>query len=78
MPKAKIAITLPVDQLRRIRKEVRAGRAESVSGYISEILAEQESRESTRALLDELLELHGAPSPEDYEWAQRMLTPPKP
>jgi Arc/MetJ-type ribon-helix-helix transcriptional regulator len=77
MTKAKIAITLPKAQLRRARAEVKAGRAASVSGYISGVLAEHQKRDSLRALLDDLIEQHGAPSKEDYEWADRALTPPK-
>ncbi|HEY4158842.1 MAG TPA: hypothetical protein VGM29_12125 [Polyangiaceae bacterium] len=36
---AKIAITLPQEQLARIRRAVRSGRASSVSGYIANVLA---------------------------------------
>ncbi len=81
MPKAKIAITLPIEQLKHIRNEVRAGRASSISSYISNTLAQRvesvqpEKRESLRALLDDLVKLHGEPSAEDYEWADRMLNP---
>ena len=42
--KSKIAISLPVDQIARVHREVRAGRAGSVSGYIATVLAEQERR----------------------------------
>lgn len=74
MTKAKIAITLPMDQLKRARAEVKAGRAPSVSGYISRALTEREERESMRAILDDLIALHGKPSAEDRKWAQRALT----
>ena len=73
MTKAKIAITLPKDQLARVHREIRAGRAESVSGYIATVLAEQEKRDSLRTLLRDLIEQHGAPGPEDRKWAERML-----
>ncbi len=59
----------------RVRREVRAGRADSVSGYISQALAEQEQRESLRELLRDLTEKNGAPSAEDFEWAERALNP---
>jgi len=75
MPKAKIAITLPKDQLARIQREVRAGRADSVSGYIARVLAEQEKRESLRILLRDLIEQHGEPAKEDIQWAERVLAP---
>ena len=73
MTMAKIAISLPKDQLARVHREVRAGRADSVSGYIASVLAEQEKRDSLRTLLCELIEQHGEPAPEDIKWAERML-----
>ena len=72
MTRAKIAISLPKDQLARVHREVRAGRADSVSGYIASALAEQERRDSLRTLLRDLIEQHGKPAPEDVKWA-RML-----
>jgi Arc/MetJ-type ribon-helix-helix transcriptional regulator len=73
MTRAKIAISLPKHQLARARGEVSAGRADSVSGYIAGILAEQEKRDSLRTLLRDLMEKHGEPAAEDIEWAERML-----
>lgn len=73
MTRSKIAISLPKDQLARVHREVRAGRAESVSGYIARVLAEQEKRESLRALLRDLIEQYGEPSRKDIEWAERAL-----
>ncbi len=75
MTKAKIAISLPKEQLARVNREVRAGRADSVSGYIAQVLAEQEKRESLRALLRDLIAEHGAPGAEDLQWAGRALAP---
>jgi Arc/MetJ-type ribon-helix-helix transcriptional regulator len=73
MTRAKIAISLPKHQLARVHREVRAGRADSVSGYIASALAEQEKRDSLRTLLRDLIEQHGEPAPEDVKWAERML-----
>jgi len=73
MTRAKIAISLPKHQLERVHREVRAGRADSVSGYIAGALAEQEERDSLRVLLRDLIEQHGKPAPEDVKWAERML-----
>jgi len=75
MTTSKIAISLPKDQLARVQREVLAGRADSVSGYIARALSEQERRESLQALLRDLIEQHGAPTPEDTKWAKRMLAP---
>ncbi|HTX34453.1 MAG TPA: hypothetical protein VME43_05500 [Bryobacteraceae bacterium] len=73
MTTAKIAISLPKHQLARVHREVRAGRADSVSGYIASVLAEQEKSDSLRTLLHDLIEQHGKPAPEDVKWAERML-----
>ena len=75
MTRAKIAISLPKDQLVRVHREVRAGRADSVSGYISRALAEQERRESLQGLLRDLIEQYGEPAAEDVKWAERALAP---
>ena len=75
MTKSKIAISLPQDQLARVHREVRAGRADSVSGYIAGVLAEQEKRESLRALLRDLIEQYGEPATKDIKWAERALAP---
>src|SRR5690349_8083583 len=61
MTMSKIAITLPEEQLKRVHREVRAGRADSVSGYIARVLAEQERRESLREVLRDLITEHGEP-----------------
>jgi hypothetical protein len=75
MTRAKIAISLPRDQLARVHREVRAGRAESVSGYIARVLAEHEKRESLRVLLRDLIEQYGEPAAKDIQWAERALAP---
>jgi hypothetical protein len=75
MTRSKIAISLPKDQLAIAHREVRAGRADSVSGYISHVLAEHGKRESLRALVRDLIEQHGEPSDKDVEWAERALAP---
>ena len=75
MTKSKIAISLSKDQIARAHREVRAGRATSVSGYIARALAEQERRESLRELLRDLIEQHGEPGAKDIKWAERALQP---
>jgi hypothetical protein len=75
MTKSKIAITLPRDQLASVHREVRAGRADSVSGYIAGVLAEHGKRESLRVLLRDLIEQYGEPAAEDIKWAKRALAP---
>ena len=75
MTRSKIAISLPKEQLARVHREVRAGRADSVSGYIARVLAEHEKRESLQVLLRDLIEQYGEPGAEDIKWAERALAP---
>ena len=77
MTRLKIAISLPKDQLARVHREVRAGRADSVSGYIAHALEEQGKRESLQALLRDLTEQYGKPAAKDIKWAERALAPPR-
>ena len=73
MTTAKIAITLPEQQLARVRRAVRSGQAESVSGYIAQVLEEHEHRESLQQLVEDLIEEHGMPTKEEQAWARRAL-----
>jgi Arc/MetJ-type ribon-helix-helix transcriptional regulator len=75
MTRSKIAISLPEDQLVKVRQEVRAGGADSVSGYIARSLKEHERSESLQALLRDLIEQYGAPAAKDIQWAERALAP---
>ena len=59
----------------KVHREVRAGRADSVSGYIAQVLAEHERRESLRALLRDLIEQYGELAAEDAKSAERALAP---
>ncbi len=77
MTRSKIAISLPTDQLARVHREVRAGRADSVSGYITRVLSEHEKRESLRVLVRDLIAQHGEPAAKDIKWAERALAPPR-
>lgn len=73
MTAAKIAITLPREQLARVRRAVRSGQAESVSGYIAHVLAAHEERESLQKLVEDLIEEHGEPTKKEQQWARRAL-----
>ena len=75
MTRSKIAISLPKEQLAKVHREVRAGRADSVSGYIALVLAEHERRQSLRILVRDLIDQYGEPSAKDVQWAERALAP---
>jgi len=73
MTAAKIAITLPSEQLALVKLAVRDGRADSVSGYIARAVARQAREESLGALLADLTRQHGTPSRKARAWARRVL-----
>jgi Arc/MetJ-type ribon-helix-helix transcriptional regulator len=73
MTAAKIAITIPEEQLAQVRRAVRGGHAESVSAYIAKALARQERETTLRAVVQELVRLHGEPTRKDKAWARRVL-----
>jgi Arc/MetJ-type ribon-helix-helix transcriptional regulator len=73
MTAAKIAITLPPEQLERVRRAVSEGRASSVSAYISQALDQQDREESLADVLRDMTQKHGEPTSEDRAWAQDVL-----
>ncbi|WP_344856972.1 hypothetical protein [Planomonospora alba] len=60
----KIGVDLPDDLYRWMQGEVRAGRAPSISGLISEVVEHQRSRAELSALLADLKAEFGEPSAE--------------
>ena len=82
MTRAKIAITIPEELLAEVKGAVARGEASSVSAYISDAIAMRGAKSGLRAYLDALIEKHGEPSEEAYQWADEQLrrmglTPPK-
>ena len=73
MTAAKIAITLPPEQLQRVRLAVKRGRAESVSAYITAALVRQDREESLAELLRDLVAKHGEPNRKEKAWARSVL-----
>jgi hypothetical protein len=65
MTTAKIAITVPKEELEKARKAVRRGFAPSVSAYISRAMQRQGMEDDLDALLTELLEKSGGPMTTD-------------
>jgi hypothetical protein len=75
MTTTKIAITLPKEELAKVHRAVRAGRADSVSGYIARVLTENARQESLRDLVRDLIAEHGEPTQQEKKWAKRALPP---
>jgi Arc/MetJ-type ribon-helix-helix transcriptional regulator len=72
MTMRKTAISLPEDQLRRLKAAEAAGRIPSVSGHIQELLRRDEE---TAEVAETLRRLFGEETPggEHRAWAERVL-----
>ena len=71
--KRKIAVSVPEELVARVEEEVNAGRAASVSAYVSEAVAEKTRADDLVAVLDDMDRQLGKPSKEAEEWARRVL-----
>lgn len=69
----KIAVSLPDELVEEARAAVRNGRAQSVSSYVAEALAEKSKRGSLATFLDELDAELGAPDEAAKQWAARQF-----
>lgn len=69
----KITVSLPDEQVRAAKRAVAEGRAASVSAYVSEALGQKTADEHLLEMLEEMKAEYGAPTEEDYAWADRVL-----
>jgi Arc/MetJ-type ribon-helix-helix transcriptional regulator len=70
----KIAISLPDEVVEHARREVREGRAKSVSAFVCEAMTERMRHEKLELLLEEMLEeAGGPPTDEERAWAREQL-----
>lgn len=75
MTTAKVALTIPADVLAGARKQVKAGRARSLSAFVSEAVGERLRRDQLTAILDAMDAEHGRPNKAAARWARRVLSP---
>lgn len=74
MTKAKIAVSLPPSLVRAARSAVRRGRAESVSAYVAEALADKVLLDDLAGMLDQMLAETGGPlTPAERKAADQIL-----
>lgn len=71
--KIKLAITLPHEQVAAAKRAVREGRASSVSAYVARALKQQAETDALGRLIMEMRVEDGAPTAEDYAWADAAL-----
>lgn len=79
MATKKITITLPVEQVARVRALVDDGRADSVSGFVKRAVGVAlDDDAGWGAALAQALEESGGPlSPEERAWADEVLSGPE-
>jgi Arc/MetJ-type ribon-helix-helix transcriptional regulator len=75
MTASKIALSIPAEVLKQAKKQVRAGRAKSLSAFVSEAVDEKLRRDELTELLDALDAERGAPNKSARAWAKRVLAP---
>ncbi|MBN1607384.1 MAG: hypothetical protein JW940_12170 [Polyangiaceae bacterium] len=73
MTTAKIALSVPVEVLRLAKEEVNAGRAKSLSSFVSEAMDEKLRRSELSRILDAMDAEHGRPNQKAKAWAKRIL-----
>ena len=73
MNSAKVALSMPAEVLRLAKKEVAAGRAKSLSSFVSEAVDEKLRRDELTAILDAMDAEYGKPARAATIWAQRIL-----
>jgi len=74
MTTAKIAVSVPAGAVARARREVRAGRARSLSAFVTTALQEKLDRDDLAAVLDAMDAAHGRPDGRARAWARRLLS----
>jgi len=73
MTVAKVAVTIPIAVLALAKREVGAGRAKSLSAFVSEAVDEKLRRYELVEILDAMDAEHGKPSAEARAWARNIL-----
>jgi Arc/MetJ-type ribon-helix-helix transcriptional regulator len=74
MTALKIAVSLPEPLVAHVRKQVRRGRAASVSAYVADALKQKAESDELATMLEEALSASGGPMTRtERAWADRAL-----
>ena len=73
MQKARVTVTVRREILEKAERQVRKGRAASVSAWVDSAMEEKARREDLAALLAEMKAAGGAAGAEDEAWARDVL-----
>lgn len=73
MHKARITVTVRREVLAKAERQVKRGRARSVSAWVDSAMEEKARREDLAALLAEMKAESGPATEEDEAWARAVL-----
>lgn len=73
MQKARVTVTVGRQVLEKAEKQVKRGRAKSVSAWVDAAMEEKARREDLAALLAEMKAENGPATKKEQEWARRVL-----
>jgi hypothetical protein len=73
MRRPRVTVTVPPEALEAATRDVEAGKADSVSAWVSDAMAQKARRESLKDLLAEIRAEIGPATKEETEWARAVL-----
>lgn len=73
MSSTRITISVPEQIAAKAQRAVEAGKAESVSGYFTDLAEREPDWAEARAALDDMIGEAGGLSEEDRRWARSVL-----
>jgi hypothetical protein len=73
MQRERVTVTVRREVLKRAERQVRRGRAKSLSAWVDSAMEEKARREDLAALLAEMRAENGPPTSEEEQWARDVL-----
>ena len=73
MQKARVTVSVRRELLAKAERQVRRGRAKSVSAWVDSAMEEKARREDLAALLAEMQAENGPATAKEEEWAKKVL-----
>jgi len=73
MQKARLTVTVRRQTLAKAQRQVKRGRAKSVSAWVDSAMEEKARREDLAALLAEMRAENGPATAEEEQWARDVL-----
>jgi 16S rRNA G1207 methylase RsmC len=73
MQKARVTVTVRREILEKAARQVKRGKARSVSAWVDAAMEEKARREDLAALLSEMRAENGPPTAEEKAWARAAL-----